>query len=171
MKKPIPVAFAAVLVLVIAAPAGGSPATRISFEGFMHSCSAGPPDTFKVTPGGTVHIKGLTNINQWATGNTLIDGIENNVVFTSFNWKTQVIRLDITLAPDDYPGSTWEISQAAQFRPNGSLVADGVGHGTGALRGMTIKFTVQPDNPVFLDNPCAPGAPSFPLSGVIISPN
>ena len=170
MRKLIAVASAAVLVLVIAAPVGGSPASRIYFEGLLHSCSEGPPDSINVTPGGTVHIKGFTNTNQWATGNALIDGVENNVVFVSVNFKTTVVRLDITLAPDAYPGSTWEIMQAAQFRPDGSLVADGVGHGTGALRGMTIKFTVHPDNPVFLDNPCAPGAPSFPLSGVIISP-
>ena len=170
MKQLIAVTSAAVLGLVIAAPVNGSPATRTYFEGYLHACSGGPPDTVKVTPGGTVHIAGLTNINQWSTGNVLIDGVENNVVFTSFNWKTQVIRLDITLAPDAYPDSTWEIMQAAQFRPDGSLVADGVGHGTGDLRGMTVKFTVEPDNPVFLDNPCAPGQPSFPLSGVIISP-
>ncbi len=135
MRKLIAVASAAVLVLVIAAPVGGSPASRIYFEGLLHSCSEGPPDSINVTPGGTVHIKGFTNTNQWATGNALIDGVENNVVFVSVNFKTTVVRLDITLAPDAYPGSTWEIMQAAQFRPDGSLVADGVGHGTGDLRG------------------------------------
>ena len=169
MKKLIAVASAAVLMLVIAVPVGGSPATRIYFDGLMDSCSGGPPASVKVTPSGTVHIKGLSNINQWATGNALIDGIESNVVMTSFNWKTQVIRLDITLVPDAFPGSTWEIMQAAQFRPDGSLVADGVGHGTGALRGMTIKFTVRPDDPVAGVNLCNPDLNSIPLSGVIIS--
>jgi hypothetical protein len=169
MRKLIAIASAALLVFVIAAPVEGTPATRILFDGFLHSCSGGGPDTFRVTPGGTVHIKGLTNNNRWATGNPLIDGVESNVVFTSFNFKTQTIRLDITLVPDAYPGSTWEIMQAAQFRPDGSLQADGVGHGTGALRGMTIKFTVRPDDPVAGVNLCNPDLNSIPLSGVIIS--
>ena len=165
--------FRAYLVGIIAVLAVGSvaavtPATRTSFEGFIHFCSGGPPDTVIVTPGGTEHIRGATNTNQWATGNPLIDGVENNVVLINFSPVSGIVHLNVTLEPTASPGSTWEITQAIHFRPDGSVPSKGVGHGTGALRGMTIKF--NSDGVAFPPNPCNAFLPSGLLDGVIISP-
>jgi hypothetical protein len=166
MKRLIAVASAAVLVLVIAAPVGGSPATRIEFEGFVHFCASGPADV-RVTPWGqTRHVRGASNLNLWATGNPLIDGIEINTVSANFTPTSGVIRLFRTLEPDAYPGSTWEIVQTNHFNPDGSLSAHGVGHGTGALTGMTMKITAQGRVPG--PNPCS-DSDSGRISGVIIS--
>ena len=167
MRKLIAVASAAVLVLVTVATAAVASATRTPFVGFIHFCSSGPPDTVIVTPGGTEHIRGATNINQWATGNSLIDGFENNVVLINFNPVSGIVRLDVTLEPAEYPGSTWEITQTIHFRPDGSVPSHGVGHGTGALQGMTIKF--NSNGIAFPINLCTPGLPSGLLDGVIIS--
>jgi len=167
MKKLITAASAAVLLLVFAASAVGTPATRTEFVGFIHFCGSGPDELFRVTPGGTVHIRG-SNFNQWATTNPLIDGVENNIVLINFNPVGGNVHLDVTVEPDEYPGSTWEIRQSIHFRPDGSVSSKGVGHGTGALLGMTIKFTTG--DFVTAGNPCAPSEPSALLRGVIISP-
>jgi hypothetical protein len=135
MRKLIAVASAAALVLVIAAPVGGTPATRSPFDGFIHFCSSGPEDV-RVTPGGTVRIRG-SNTNQWATGNPYINGIESNVVLVNFSPVSGIVRLNVTLVPDAFPGSSWEIVQTIHFRPDGSVPSQGVGHGTGALNGMS----------------------------------
>jgi len=171
MRKFIAVASAAVLVLVIGASAAGAPATRTLFEGFIHFCGGGPDEVFFVTPGGTVHFKGGMNFNYWETGNTFIDGPESNISHGNFNPTSGVVNLDVTLEPYAHSG-TWEISQILNFRGNGSFSGHGVGHGTGDLHGMTIKFTTE--DPVFFDpadKPCFTDIPvSAPVSGVIISP-
>jgi hypothetical protein len=166
--------FRAGLVGIIAVLAAGSvaavtPATRTEFEGFIHFCSSGPPDTVKITPGeNTAHIRGATNNNQWVTGNPLIDGVENNVVLINFSPVSGIVRVNVTLEPTAYPGSTWEITQTIHLKPDGSVPSMGVGHGTGALHGMTIKF--NSDGMAFPPNPCNAALPSGLLDGIIISP-
>ena len=167
MKKLIAVAFAVVFVLVTAAPAAVTPASHTEFEGFIHFCGGSPPDTVIETPGGkTLHIRGGSNFNEWVTGNPLIDGPETNSPNVNFNPTSGAVHLDATIYPDAAVG-TWEIAQTLNFRGDGSFSSHGVGHGTGELHGMTIKFTTG--DPVVTDNPCS-DLPSAPLSGVIVSP-
>lgn len=167
MRKLIAAASVAMFVLVTAALAAVTPATSTEFEGFAHFCVSGPAD-FRVTPGGqTLHIRGGTNLNQWVTGNALIDGFETNNVTVNFTPTGGVIRLFRTVQPDAYPGSTWEIVQTNHFNPDGSLSAHGVGHGTGALMGMTMKITAR--GQVSVENPCS-DRNSGVISGVIIAP-
>lgn len=100
------------------------------------------------------------------TGNAFIDGPESNIPNINFNPTGGVVHLDVTLRPDGLMG-TWEISQTLHFYRNGTVSSNGVGHGTGDLQGMIIKFTAG--DAVVVDNPCA-DAPSAPIMGVIISP-
>lgn len=135
------------------------------FAGFIHFCSGGPPDKFFVTPNGeTVHVRGASNQNVWETGNPLIDGAETNQANININPSGGNVQLDVTVYPDGVLG-TWEISQTLHPDDTGTLVGKGVGHGTGELHGMTIKFTA---GAIVLTgaNPCGP-FPSAPISGEI----
>ena len=164
-------ASTAVLVLVTSAHAEGKPTNRIPFEGFVHFCGGGPDEVYFVTPGGTEHFWGGINFNYWSTGNTFIDGEESNVSHGNFNPTSGVVKLDVTLEPGGQSG-TWEIIQILNFKGNGTFSGHGVGHGTGDLQGMTVKFTTEPPVPFDPDEkPCPTDIPvSAPISGVIISP-
>ena len=95
-----------------------------------------------------------------------IYGLETNVVSANFTPQGGNVHLDATLDPYAFDG-TWEITLTLKISENG-LFGHGVGHGTGELHGMLIKFnTAPPEGPV--DNPCADDD-SAVLSGVIISP-
>ena len=156
-----------IAVFTFGSVAAVTPATRTEFEGFIHFCSSGPPDKVIVTPGGkTLHLRGISNSNEWVTGNPLIDGAESNSPNVNFNPTSGAVHLDVTLYPDGVMG-TWEIAQTLNFRGNGTFSSHGVGHGTGELHGMTIKFNTTPA--VLVDNPCS-DLDSAPLSGVIVSP-
>jgi len=139
-------------------------ASSTPFDGFINFCQAGDPTGFRITPGGAVHF-GVSNENRWVTGNPLIDGVEHNTGGANVNPHGKVVvNLDNSLKPDAVNG-TWEIQQ--QFRvPDG--VSTGVGHGTGDLQGMTIKFTTDP---VFLPTSvCNPDLLKSGVHGVILSP-
>jgi hypothetical protein len=100
----------------------------------------------------------------WVTGNGLIDGIEQNTGHGVIDPHGLVVNLDLSLKPDAVNG-TWEIRQ--QFRvPDGTTT--GVGHGTGDLQGLTIKFTTEP----IIDSPsaCNPDMPKAAVHGAVISP-
>lgn len=167
MKNQIVVTAAAGLLLVTSAYVQSTPSNHTEFEGFIHFCGDSPPDQVIVTPGGkTLHIRGGLNINEWMSNNAFIDGPESNIPNVNFNPKSGAVHLDVTLRPSAVDG-TWEISQTLQFHPNGAVSSHGVGHGTGELQSMTIKYTTG--DPVVVDNPCS-DLPSAPLTGVIISP-
>lgn len=149
--------------------AAATPAMRTEFEGFVNFCESASPDKLIVTPGGTLHLHGVGNRNQWVTGNSLIDGFEENAVLLNLNLKngTGTAQLDVTLEPDAVNG-TWEIRQTVKvvdFAPAGSK---GVGHGTGELQGMTIKFTTLP--PAGGASLCNPEMGRGAVHGVVIAP-
>jgi hypothetical protein len=124
--------------LALSASSGAS-ASSTEFNGFINFCQGGTT-YFRATPGGTAHF-GVSNENRWVTGNPLIDGVEHNTGAANANQELVVVSLHNSLKPDAVNG-TWEIVQ--QFRvPDG--VSTGVGHGTGDLQGMTIKFTTDPE--------------------------
>ena len=154
-------------VLAFGAVADVTTPTKTAFDGYMHFCSSTAPEKVNPTPGGTLHIRGATNNNLWQTGNPLIDGEETNKVIVNFSRVTGMVRVHMTLLPDAYPGSSWEITQTLHFRPDGSVPGKGVGHGTGELRGMTIKFNAG--DLVFGFNTCS-SEPSAILTGVILAP-
>jgi hypothetical protein len=157
----------ALSVLAIGATADVATPTKEPFNGYLHFCGSTAPEKVIQTPGGTLHIRGATNENRWDTGNPLIDGQETNTVIVNFSHVTGKVRAQMTLLPDAYPGSSWEITQTLHFRPDGSVPGKGVGHGTGALRGMTIKFNAG--DLVFGHNTCST-EPSALLTGVILAP-
>ena len=138
-------------VIAAGSVAAVTPATRIEFDGLVHFCDSGPDG----------------NLNQWVTGNPLIDGFETNTASVNVSPTGVVIHLDRTLEPAAYFGSTWEIVQTNHFNPNGFLSSHGVGHGTGALKGMTMKITAA--GRVSVENPCS-DRNSGVISGVIIAP-
>ena len=145
--------------------AAATAATQTEFEGFINFCESEP--VVRITPGGTLHLRG-ENRTQWVTGNSLIDGFEENAPLLNLNLKngTGVVHLDVTLRPDAVNG-TWEIRQTVSvvdFAPAGST---GVGHGTGELQGMTIKFTTAP--PAGEVSACNPAMVRAGIQGVIIS--
>jgi hypothetical protein len=149
-------------VALRAAVAAASSSTE--FDGFINFCHAGDPSGFRVTPGGTVHF-GVSNENRWVTGNPLIDGVEHNTGDANINPDGQVVvRLKNSLKPGAVNG-TWEIIQQVRV-PDG--VSTGVGHGTGDLQGMTIKFTTDP---TFVPTSvCNPDMLKAGVHGVILSP-
>lgn len=160
---------AVLLMLAFGSMAAVAPATRTTFDGLIHFCGSGDPDKVLLTPGWyTLHITGATNLNRWATGNPLIDGIENNRVLINFSPTTGTVHIDATLVPDAYPGSTWEISQEIHIMPDGSVTSSGVAHGTGALRTMTLKFKTGVEVPG--PNGVCSELPSAVLTGVIVAP-
>jgi hypothetical protein len=138
-------------------------ASSAEFDGFVNFCQ-GATTYFRVTPGGTAHF-GVSNENRWVTGNPLVDGIEHNTGAANVNPHGQVVvSLHNSLKPDAVNG-TWEIVQ--QFRvPDG--ISTGVGHGTGDLQGMTIKFTTDPE--FVPGSVCNPDNFKAGVHGVILSP-
>jgi hypothetical protein len=147
--------------------AGASVAARASsteFDGFVNTCSSTDPTDVKITPRGILHFK-ASNENKWITGNSLIDGIEHNTVKAKINQNTGqgVVHLDSSLKPDAVNG-TWEMEWRISLP---DFVGSGVGHGTGHLKGMKIKFTFDlaagPSD-------CNPNAPKGHVHGVILSP-
>ena len=148
--------------------AAAAPATQTQFEGFINFCASAADDRVILTPGGTLHARLTGNRNQWVTANSLVDGAEENAVLLNLNLKngTGAAHLDVTLRPDAVNG-TWEIRQLVRivdFAPAGST---GVGHGTGELQGMTIKFTTLPAG---AGSVCSPELGRAAVEGVILSP-
>lgn len=144
------------------ASAAATPASSAEFDGYDNACQ-GEATGFRATPGGTVHFR-VSNENRWVTGNPLIDGVERNTGVANFgSTGGGVVHLTSSLKPDAVNG-TWEI-QTHLSLPD--FVGFGVGHGTGDLQGMTIKFTFDlaagPSD-------CNPDAPKGHVHGVILSP-
>ena len=140
-------------------------AARIGFEGFIHPCG-GELTEERVTPGGVVH-QLASNRNVWDTGNSLLDGVETNVVRIIINSKTGggVANVTSTITPEGVDG-TWELKYQVKVVDGGPATARGVGHGTGELRGMTLKFTAGLAEPG--QNTCNAAIPVVvPVSGVI----
>ncbi len=143
-------------------------ATRTEFEGFINFCESFAPDGVKITPGGTLHVQGARNRNEWVTGNPLVDGSEENVVDVNINRTGNGhAHLAVTVRPDAVDG-TWEIRQTVEVIGGVPGLGRGVGHGTGELHGMTIKFTAGA-TPVG-QSVCNPANPTVELRGIIISP-
>jgi hypothetical protein len=144
-------------------------AARTEFQGFIYPCGGAPIDE-RVTPGGVLHLL-ASNLNQWDTGNSLVDGEETNVARITIVLKSGrgVANITSTITPEGVDG-TWELRyrvEVAGANPGG---ASGVGRGTGELRGMTLKFTAQ--SPVPRENSCNAAIPfAVPVSGVIHSPS
>jgi hypothetical protein len=146
----------------------GTAATRTEFEGLIHPCG-GTPTEETVTPGDVLHLL-ATNRNEWVTGNPLVDGVESNVARININLKTGkgVANIRSTITPDGVEG-TWEMRYQVRVTGGFPGSARGVGHGTGELHGMTLKFTAQP--PVPGENTCIPELGFVvPIRGVIIAP-
>jgi putative heme degradation protein len=167
MRKSPACALVAASVLAALAPTDAPSATRVEFEGFIHSCGGTDPEVVRLTPGGTLHLRRATNANEWVTNNPALDGPETNeVISLNVNPKGHGnVTLHSTLRPAAFDG-TWDITVKVTITENG-LVAHGVGHGTGELRGMTVKFTLAPA--LAVPNPCSEEG-SLPVSGVVISP-
>jgi hypothetical protein len=138
-------------------------ASSTEFDGFDNNCSSADLTKFNATPGGTLHFR-VSNENRWVTGNSLIDGVERNTGAANFDNAGQgVVHLYSSLKPDAVNG-TWEIVTQLSLP---DFVGSGVGHGTGDLQGMTIKFTFDlaagPSD-------CNPDGPKGHVHGVILSP-
>jgi hypothetical protein len=146
------------------ASVGEVSAASTGFSGFVNFCVSDDPTRFRITPGATLHFS-ASNENRWVTGNPLIDGVEYNTVAANINLKNGegVVHLDLSLKPDAVNG-TWEIKQQLSLPER---VSSGVGHGTGDLQGMTIKFTTSPGGGTSV---CNPDMPRAPVQGVILSP-
>jgi hypothetical protein len=140
-------------------------AARTAFEGSISPCG-GVITEERVTPGDVLH-QLATNRNVWVTGNPLVDGVENNVVRININLKTGrgVANVQSTITPEGVEG-TWELRYQVKVIGGGPATSRGVGHGTGELRGMTLKFTAGLAEPG--QNTCNAAIPVvIPVSGVI----
>ena len=146
----------------VRATLGATAASSTEFDGFDNACVGGASD-FNATPGGTLHFL-VANENRWVTGNPLLDGVERNTGAANINNKGDgVVHLYLSLKPDAVNG-TWEITEQLKLP---ELSGFGVGHGTGDLRGMTIKYSFDlaagPSD-------CSSDGPKGHVHGVILSP-
>ena len=141
---------------------------RTGFEGFIYSCDGAPPDEVRVTPGGTLHITGVSNENRWVTGHPLLDGVVTNVVDLNTDLKSGAghVHGTATLVPDAVDGE-WKLDFHIDVSGMGWVGARGSGRGTGDLTGMSIRWTTTPDNSG-MDGPEGCAEISFArVSGVI----
>jgi hypothetical protein len=137
-------------------------ASSTEFDGFDNACVGGSFN-FNATPGGTVHFD-VSNENTWVTGNPLLDGVETNTGAANINNNGDgVVHLYLSLKPDAVNG-TWEITEQLKLP---SFAGFGVGHGTGDLRGMTIKYTFDL---AAAPSDCNPDGPKGHIHGFILSP-
>lgn len=162
------VALGITLVLTLTSPVAAAP-ERIPFAGVFYPCGGTNGDEF--VSGSVLHFRNAENYNLWATGNPLLDGPEVNVVNGDINLKTGtgVAHPRTTVYPVAVDG-TWEIRITVTVAETG-LTAHGVGHGTGALAGMTIFFSNPGDiaiNPE--DNPCSDLPFAVLIEGEILAP-
>ena len=140
-----------------------SAASRMEFDGFNNNCSSTDPSRFNATPSGNVHFT-ASNENRWVTGNSLIDGVERNTVIANINKTGEgVVQLNSSLKPDAVNG-TWQIQWHLSLP---DFVGSGVGHGTGELQGMTIKFDFDP---AAGPSTCNSNGPQGHVHGFILSP-
>jgi hypothetical protein len=140
-------------------------AARTEFGGFIHPCGGAVTDE-TVTPGDVLH-QLAANRNEWVTGEPLIDGVESNVVRININLKSGggIANVRSTITPEGVEG-TWELRYQVKVIGGGPATARGVGHGTGELRGMTLKFTAGLAEPG--QNSCNAEIPIvIPVQGVI----
>lgn len=159
------------LILATSFPSSAvASAERVEFAGVFYPCSGTSP-TKEWVSGNVLHLRGITNHNQWVTGNPLVDGFTDNVVDADINLQTGtgVARPKETLSPDAFDG-TWEIQVTVLIGPDGPA-AHGVGRGTGDLHGMTIEYRggeevfVGPDG-----NPCSDIPFAVQVAGSILIP-
>jgi hypothetical protein len=167
-KEPLPTSVNG-LKTPTALSAAVEQATQTQFSGLINFCANADLTTFRITPGATLHFKGDGNQTRWVTGNPLIDGFEQNAPHANINLKngSGVVHLDVSLKPDAVNG-TWEIRQQVKISEGAPAGSTGVGHGTGDLQGMTIKFTTEP--PSGAVSVCNPEMPAAAVNGVILSP-
>lgn len=121
--------------------------SRTGFEGFIYSCDGSPPEEVRVTDGGTLHVRGLSNENRWVTGNPLLDGVVTNVVDLNVELKNGAghVHGTGTLAPDAVDGE-WKLDFHIDPSGNAWVGARGSGHGTGELTGLSIQWSTTPDD-------------------------
>ena len=148
--------------VTLSASVAATAASSTEFDGFDNACVGGGSN-FNATPGGTVHFD-VSNENRWVTGNPLLDGVERNTGAANIdNNGDGVVHLYLSLKPDAVNG-TWEITEQLKLP---TLSGFGVGHGTGDLRGMTIKYTFDV---AAGPSDCNPDAPKGHVHGFILSP-
>jgi len=167
-RHTLPIALAAVLALTLTSPAAAAP-ERIPFAGVFYPCGGTAGEEF--VGGNVLHFRNAENYNLWATGNPLLDGPEVNVVNGDINLKTGtgVAHPRTTVYPVAVDG-TWEIQITVAVAESG-LTAHGVGHGTGALQGMTIFFSNPGDIAIDpADNPCSDLPFAVVIEGEILAP-
>ena len=156
------------LSLALVSPAAAAP-ERIPFAGVFYPCSGTSGEEF--VGGNVLHFRNAENYNLWVTGNPLLDGPEVNVVNGDINLKTGtgVAHPRTTVYPVAVDG-TWEIQITVAVAESG-LTAHGVGHGTGALQGMTIFFSNPGDIAIDpADNPCSDLPFAVVIEGEILAP-
>lgn len=137
------------------APADAAATTTVPFTARMYLCSF-EPETDRVSGDKILHIYNAVNHNLWVATTPLITGLEDNSVDATINLTTGtgVAHAHSVMRPFAYDG-TWQVIVQLTVTPTG-LEGDGIGHGTGALQGMTMKF--HPTGAILLqpgENPCS----------------
>ena len=169
MKKQsiiILIVVALVALLFSAGPVAGE-AVKIEFSGEM--CRAGMVDPGKTwtSPGGIKHIRDMqTSWNVFSEA--LVDGNMRRVMNVNCHVPSRIGPFwgTFSLVLTDYPLSSWEGTYTGYRYEDGLMYSRWVGHGTGDLEGLKIKFYVTKPPGV------NPGCPKWiPLTGYILSPH
>ena len=136
-------------------PVHAAAASVVPFSARMYLCSF-EPEIDRVSGNKMLHLYNAVNHNLWVATTPLITGWEDNTVDGTINLEkgTGVAHAHSVMRPFAYD-ATWQVVVQLTVTPSG-LDAYGIGHGTGALRGMTMKFRgagaidLQPG-----ENPCS----------------
>ena len=141
MASLLAVVASAAAVLAFPLHAGAAPVSLVPFTAIRYGCSGTDGEAF-VTADKMLHIRNATNHNLWVASTPYLTGYADNVVNADIDLSTGVgnAHPQQTMKPFVYDG-TWESQVQIKFRPDGTET-DAVGHGTGVLTGMTIKWRV-----------------------------
>jgi len=164
------VAVAASVAAVLSFPlnSGAASVTAIPFTAIRYGCSATDGEAF-VTADKILHVRNAINHNLWVASTPYLTGYADNVVNADIDLATGVgnAHPHQTMKPFAYEG-TWEAQVQIKIRPDGNE-SDGVGHGTGVLTGMTVRWQVT-GNFVTDSNPCGNNPFAATLAGEIQIP-
>ncbi len=166
------VAVVASLAALVALPVnvGAASVMRIPFTGLRFACS-GTDGQVSVSGDKILHIRNATNHSLWVTSSPYLNGFADNVVDANIDLATDIgeARIQESLKPTTYNG-TWESVVQLRITPHGAE-AEGVGHGTGELTGLTIRWAKTGNYEVAPGvNPCGDSRFGPTLAGEILVP-
>jgi len=145
--KKLSTAFLTILVLVstvltIISITVHAKATTTPFTGMVPF----PPELLNpgmtTFPGGNIHVRGLTLEFYDDFSDDRVKGF--NAIVSNWNWNSDGYGPGwgtYSITSEVYPDGSWEGTWVGEFKSDGSVVLNCVGHGMGYFEGLIAKWT------------------------------